>query len=288
VETAAPEAEDRSQRLGALLKRARSAALIVSRRGYGVARVCRSCHQPAACTRCRGPIVMERGRAVCRVCGAAGACANCGGSAFGVERGGTERVAEWARGVVAAAVAAAGTDGVPPIPSAGTVTVGTGASVRDVGPLRLDLVAILDPDRALARAGTHAGEQSLATWMEAAAWAGPRAAGGRALVQTRQPGHPAIQALVRWEPMSYLRSDSEHRTEAGFPPGRPVFRLAGSVELPDRIRLAGTDVVLVTTHERGTLCLVTVAATDLRAFGDTVRALAVEGVVNRVEAEPQL
>src|SRR5207247_4049126 len=67
VETVTPQAEDRSPRLTALLKQARSAALIVSRRGYGVARVCRSCGEPAACTRCRGPLVVERGRTVCRV-----------------------------------------------------------------------------------------------------------------------------------------------------------------------------------------------------------------------------
>jgi primosomal protein N' (replication factor Y) len=288
VETAAPEAEDRSLRLAALLKRARSAALIVSRRGYGVARVCRSCHRPAACARCRGPIVMERGAGVCRVCGAPGECANCGGADFGVERGGTERIAEWAARVAGAAVVGAATEGTPAIPVAGVVTVGTAASVRDVGPLRLDLVAILDPDRALSRAGMHSGEQSLATWMEAAAWGGPRGGGGRTLVQSRHPGHPAIQALVRWEPVPYLRGEAERRAEAGLPPGRPVFRVAGAPDLPERLRPTGADILLVTSHERGTLCLVTVAAPDLRAFGLAVRALAAEGVVDRVEAEPQL
>jgi primosomal protein N' (replication factor Y) len=288
VETVAPEGEDRSARLGALLKRARSAALIVSRRGYGVARVCRACHQPAACARCRGPIVVEGGRSVCRVCGAVGVCTNCGATHFGVERGGTERIAEWASRVAASPTVGPGGDGSPPGPTVGAVTVGTAASVIDVGPLRLDLVAILDPDRALARAGLHAGERSLATWMEAAAWAGPRGGGGRVLVQTRRPGHPAIQALVRWEPDPYLRAEAHRRAEAGLPAGRPVFRVIGSADLPDRMRAAGADVVLVTSDELGTLCLVTVASRDLRQFGTVVRALASEGVAERVEAEPQL
>src|SRR5204862_3343357 len=96
VETTAPEREDRSARLGRLLRAARSAALIVSRRGYGVARICRSCGEPAACASCRGPIVVEAGRAGCRVCGRRGECAVCGNDTFGIERGGTERVAEWA------------------------------------------------------------------------------------------------------------------------------------------------------------------------------------------------
>src|SRR5207244_12145394 len=53
VETAQPEGEDRSPRLSALLKRLASAAVIVSRRGYGVARICRSCGEPAACAVCQ-------------------------------------------------------------------------------------------------------------------------------------------------------------------------------------------------------------------------------------------
>src|SRR5207247_1819636 len=61
AETVQPEAEDRSTRLGTLLKAARSAALIVSRRGYGVARVCRRCREPAACSVCRGPIAVQDG-----------------------------------------------------------------------------------------------------------------------------------------------------------------------------------------------------------------------------------
>jgi primosomal protein N' len=175
-----------------------------------------------------------------------------------------------------------------PVPSAGEVTVGTAASVIDVGPLRLDLVAILDPDRALARAGFHAGEQSLATWMEAAAWAGPRAGGGRTLVQTRRPGHPAIQALIRWEPLPSLRAEGLRRTEAGLPPGRCAFRVVGSADLLERLPAGVADVVLTTSHQRGTLCLLTVAPDDLRPFGSAMRSLAAEGVVDRVEAEPQL
>src|SRR5207247_7725309 len=133
----------------------------------------RACGEPAACARCRGPIVLERGRAACRVCGAPGLCATCGGGSFGIERSGTERVAEWAARATAVPVelvddGAAG----PNPPGPGRVVVGTAAAVKDVGDLRLDLVAILDPDRAMARPGLAAGPQALATWMEAAAWAG--------------------------------------------------------------------------------------------------------------------
>jgi primosomal protein N' (replication factor Y) len=168
------------------------------------------------------------------------------------------------------------------------VVVGTAAAVKDVGDLRVDLVAILDPDRALARPGLRAGEQALATWMEAAAWAGPRARGGRVLVHTRRPGHPAVQALVRWEPEPFLREEARRRAEAGFPPGHPTFRIAGAPDLPDRLREAGAGSLLATEAEGRTVCLVTVPPLALDGFRQRVLRLAASGAVDRVEAEPTL
>jgi primosomal protein N' (replication factor Y) len=288
VETTPPEAEDRSPRLGALLKRARSAALIVSRRGYGVARVCRSCGQPAACAACRGVIVVEGGRAQCRVCRRSGECVVCHGRKFGVERGGAERVAQWAGQRSPLALDRDPVEGPHAAPADGRLLVGTAASVKDHGKRAVDLVAILDPDRALARAGLHAREQALATWMEAAAWARPRAAGGRVLAQTRHPGHPAIQALIRWEPVPFLLAEADRRREAGFPPNRAVFRISGSGGLEGRLREAGATVIVATAVGDGEACLVAVAPESLGEFRDRVVRLASEDVVERVEAEPQL
>jgi primosomal protein N' len=166
--------------------------------------------------------------------------------------------------------------------------VATAAAVDDVGPVRLDVVAILDPDRALARPGIHSGEQALATWMEAAAWAGPRNGRGRVLVQTRHPGHPAIQALVRWDPLPFLAREGARRAEAGFPPGHPVFRVTGSDGLERALASAGTTPVVSTTSPEGTVCLVTVRPEALPDVRDKVLRLTALGVVNRVEAEPQL
>jgi primosomal protein N' (replication factor Y) len=299
VETVLPEAEDRSVRLGTLLRSVRSAALVVSRRGYGVARVCRNCGEPAACAMCHGPIVIEAGRPACRTCGAEGRCANCGGERFGVEPAGTERIAEWAGRVSGRPVDLDDGKTAPPPPTSDRLLVGTAAAVKDVGPVRVDLVAILDPDRALARAGMDAGEQALATWMEAAAWAGPRGDAGRVLVQTRRPGNPAIQALVRWDPLPFLRAEAGRRKEAGFPAGHAVFRVHGTGELPDALRAAGAETVLSTAaaltdpdaasaRQGRTLCLVAVPPLSLDRFRHEVRRLAAEGTVDRVEAEPQL
>jgi primosomal protein N' (replication factor Y) len=275
VETAPPGAEDRSPRLTALLRSARTAAVIVSRAGYGVARVCRSCGQPARCAVCGGAIGAEGGAVSCLRCGAPGRCSVCSGTSFGIERGGVERIAEWAARIA---------------PSA-SVEVGTAASVKDLRPRRLDLVALLDPDRALARPGLHAGEQALATWMEAAAWAGPRAAGGRVLAHTRSPGDPAVQALVRWEPVPFLLTEAARRVEAGFVPGQAVFRVrsrASAGDLEKAMSGAGARAVLTTSAGSATLCLVTVPPASRAHFREEIVRLATEGNVDRIEAEPSL
>jgi primosomal protein N' (replication factor Y) len=221
-----------------------------------------------------------------------GRCANCGGDAFGIERSGTERIAEWARRLAPVAVALAkpggdGEEGAGGRPGADRVMVGTAAAVKDVGPVRLDLVAILDPDRALARPGVHAGERALATWMEAAAWAGPRQSGTRVLVQTRRPAHPAIQALIRWDPIPFLLHEGGQRARAGFPPGHPVFRIAGGPMLPDGLAETPIETVLTSGAGEGQVCLVAVRPGDLGPFRRAVLALVDAGVVTRVEAEPQ-
>jgi hypothetical protein len=108
------------------------------------------------------------------------------------------------------------------------------------------------------------------------------------LVQTRRPGHPAVQALVRWEPLPFLLAEAILRREAGFPPGHPVFRITGGPDLEARLRTAGPAAILATPSDAGTLCLVAVHPDVLPAFRLDVLGLAGEGVVERVEAEPQL
>lgn len=287
VETTKPADEDRSPRLAALLKGAPGAFLLLSRRGYGTARVCRACGEPARCAVCHGPIVVREGREACAVCGAEGRCGSCGAADFGVERGGTERIEEWARRVTELPLRRED-DGAAVGPEPGEVVVGTAAAVKDSGPRSIGLVGILDADRARRRAGLEAPEQVLATWFEAASWAGPRAEGGRVLVQTREPGDPAIQALVRWDPLHFHRRERARREEAGFAPGVPLFRVLGSAGLEEAIRALDPAHLLATPLGDQTVCLVAIRPDALEAFRERILDLVGERVVERVEAEPRL
>src|SRR5206468_453175 len=166
------------------LKEVRSAFLYEPLPGYGIARVCRSCAEPARCAECGGALRLHEGRVRCTVCEADGRCANCGSNDFGIVRGGAERVEEWLRNLVDVPVRRVADD--RQFEGAG-IAVGGAESVKDVGPLGLDLVGILDADPAARRPGLSAMERALAVWMEAAGWARPN---GRVIVQSRQPSDP--------------------------------------------------------------------------------------------------
>src|SRR6266540_414036 len=85
VEVVRPGPEGRAPRLVSALKQVDRGFLFQPLPGYGVARVCRACGEPAACAACGGVLRSQAEAVRCTVCGANGACANCGGVAdFGI------------------------------------------------------------------------------------------------------------------------------------------------------------------------------------------------------------
>ena len=282
VEIVRPGPEGRAPRLVQALRTTRRGFVFSPLPGYGVARVCRSCGRPAACAVCRGALRQMAGRIACVVCGADGACAVCGARSFGVRRGGEERVEEWA--ARAAPVPVRRMDR-PALPTDAEILVGGPDDVRDLGTGNLELVAILDADRAARRPGVAARERALAVWMEAVGWARPH---GRAIVQASDPSDTAVQALVRGRTDRFHEQERRRRADAGFPVGTPVFRVVGDERLT--AALEGIDPVSLLVAGAGagapTVCLVAVALDRVPAFARVVRELAAEGVVERVEADP--
>ena len=280
VEVVKPGPEGRAPRLVAALKESGRAFLFEPLRGYGVARVCKSCGRPAACVECGGVLRLEQGRIRCVVCEAPGRCAECGSAEFGIARGGAERVEEWLGRLVDVPVRRGDHPETGP-----AVTVGGVESVKEIDPPMLDLVGILDADLASRRPGLSAMEHALAVWMEAAGWARPN---GRVIVQTRTPSDPAVQSLVQGTAARHHRAERTRREAAGFPPGFPVFRIFGGRDLRAGIDEAAPHHVLETSLGDETVCLVTVHPDTLQEFGRTVRTLAERAIVTRVEAEPHL
>jgi primosomal protein N' (replication factor Y) len=283
VEVVRPGTEGRAPRLVQALRDVRRAFVYAPNPGYGIAQVCSSCGAPAACASCGGMLRAASGEIRCVVCEALGRCATCGSTDFGVRRGGAERVAEWVARIATVPVARPSVAR-QPAPD-GEIVIGGPEAVRDLGPADLDLVAILDADRAATRPGLGARERALATWMEAAGWARPH---GRVIVQSAHPADPAVQALVRGNATRFHARERARRAAAGFPVGAPVFRVVGTADLEPAIEEQQPITVLTTALGGRTVCLLALEPARTRAFGQAMRHLASAGVVERVEAEPHI
>ncbi|HEX5937581.1 MAG TPA: hypothetical protein VFZ75_07845 [Actinomycetota bacterium] len=285
VEVVRPGPGGRAPRLVKALAGVRRGFVFSPVPGAGVAQVCRTCGEPAACASCGGLLRASGDAVACVVCGAAGRCRSCGGSSFGVHRGGAEHVEAWAGRAASVPVRRLGAEEPARLPSREEILVGGADHVRDLGVGDLDLIAILDADLADRRPGLSARERSLSTWMEAVGWARPN---GRAIVQSSSPGDPLVQALVRGNPDRFHADERRRRADAGLPVGAAVFRVTGRDALEAELRSFEPVALLVSTSEGRTVCLLALDPDRVDVLGTRLRELAADGTVDRVEAEPHL
>jgi primosomal protein N' (replication factor Y) len=125
------------------------------------------------------------------------------------------------------------------------VVVGTVAGVKDHPPLTgCRTVVVVGADTALGQAEVRSAEEAYRTWSRAAAWCGPRGGAGRLVLQTRNGGHHAVQALVRWDPEFFWRHELPRRVELGFPPARRLVLVEGPEPSEAATAMAGLAAVL--------------------------------------------
>jgi primosomal protein N' (replication factor Y) len=84
-------------------------------------------------------------------------------------------------------------------------------------------VVLLDTWLLLGLAHLRTEEEALRRWANAVALVRP---GGRAVV-VGDPGHPAIQALVRWDPSGFAAREAAQRREAHLPPASRLATITG-------------------------------------------------------------
>lgn len=204
----------------------------VPRRGYLAAIACERCRVQARCARCGGPLRLAGPNAVpdCRWCGAlAGGwtCSRCGHDKIRAVVTGAARTAEeLGRAFPGVKVRTSGGDAVlPQLPAEPALVIATPGAE----PLSSYTAALLlDGWALLGRPSLRAGEEALRRWLAAAALV---RAGGKVLVHA-DAGLPAVQALIRWDPVNYSERELADRGELAFP---PAVRMASVTGTPDAV-----------------------------------------------------
>lgn len=234
----------------ATLDRGEQALLFLNRRGYAPLTLCRHCGHRFECPNCTAWMVEHRllGRLQCHHCGHAMPqpqhCPACGESDSLVACGpGVERIAEEVRlrfPDVTTAIVTSDTLWSPARAaqfvermSAGEIdiVIGTQLVTKGYHFPELTLVGVVDADLGLAGGDLRAAERTFQQIMQVAGRAGRSGKPGTVLLQTHQPAHPVIAALVAGEAEAFYAAETEARRSAGAPPfGRYVAIIVSSTE----------------------------------------------------------
>ncbi len=189
---------------------------------------CRACRAITRCERCDAAVVLtDDERLACPRCeqGRPPVCLECGAGRFANLRPGVTRLREEleaAAGRPVVEVTGAG----PERPADAGVYIGTEAVLHRVG--RADTVAFLDLDRELLAPRYRAAEQTLALIVRAARLVGPRARGGRLLLQTFLPHHEVVQAALLADPGRIVDAERDQRRMLGLPPFGALAEIEGA------------------------------------------------------------
>ena len=199
------------------------------RAGYVNALACERCRTPARCTACRGPLALPGPASppVCRWCGVvdeAWACPECGHRGLRAPVLGDARTAEeLGRALPGARVRTSSGDAVLATVAGSPQVVVATPGAEPVAEGGYAAVVLLDTWLPLSRIDLRAAEEALRRWANAAALVRP---GGR-VVAVGDPGHPALQSLVRWDPAGFAERETAERVEAHLPPASRLATITG-------------------------------------------------------------
>ncbi|HUH07391.1 MAG TPA: hypothetical protein VML96_06240 [Egibacteraceae bacterium] len=276
-------AQRTAQALSSVVRDGGAAVVLAARGGQGAALACRGCGRRLLCPVCDGSLrparepVEPEAAWQCPTCsfeGPAFACPDCGEQRTAPLAAGAGRLAqELARSHPRAEVARMeGFDATGPQSRPAIAVMTRGSVVTRPAWLAgqdADVTVIPDADAMLGRATLDAGEDALRLWLAAGHWS------RRIVAQTRDPRHPAVQALVRWDPDGYWRAEAERRAALGYPPARSLVRITAPVaDAQDIVRslrkaLPAADEVLGPDLDGGAV----VKSLDLRGTLDALAPL---------------
>jgi primosomal protein N' (replication factor Y) len=207
---------------GVLTERVRRALASVLQRGGRIFLFTDRRAPAMRCVRCRTLRVCPdcgarpEGAATCPRCGAVlGGCVSCGARRF-------EPLGAPVGRVLAEAARCLGESQVGEVGSRRPVIVGTERDLPGLEPV--DLAVVTDADGVLRAPHYRAVEDGFRLLARVAA-ATSTGSGRRTMVQTSDPGHPALSALRRGDPVSLVEVEAERRGQAGLPPAGELLAL---------------------------------------------------------------
>jgi primosomal protein N' (replication factor Y) len=120
------------------------------------------------------------------------------------------------------------------------VFVGTEAVLHRIQ-RRVARVVFLEFDQELLAPRMRAAEEAMALLIRAARLLGHRSDGGRLVVQTRQPGHEVLQAVLHADPAALVAAERDRRSVLGLPPFAALARISGVAAPEFMAHLAQAD-----------------------------------------------
>ena len=257
------------------IERGEQALLFLNRRGYAPLTLCRNCGFRFACPHCDAWLVDHRFRRhlVCHHCGFAmphpSACPKCQAADSFVACGpGVERLAEEVAEIFPQArVMVLSSDLIASVEqmreelaniTEGRVDIVIGTQLVAKGHHfpRLNLVGVIDADLGLGNGDPRAAERTFQLLHQVIGRAGREAGRGVGFLQTHQPEHPVMRALIAQDREAFYAAEIQAREGALYPPfGRLASlvvsgadkhdteayarKLAGAAPVSDDVRVLG-------------------------------------------------
>ena len=219
------------------LERKEQTILFLNRRGYAPLNLCRACGHRLECPNCSAWLVEHKSisRLQCHHCDYAitmpSSCFTCGAiDSFHAVGPGVERLEEEVRfRFPSARISVASSDTL-----SGPVRLGE--FIKAVQDSKIDIiigtqviakghhfplvtcVGVIDADLGLAGGDLRAGERTYQLLHQVAGRSGRESRPGKVFLQTSQPDHPLIKALLSWDRDGFLEEEKRGRRGAGMPP----------------------------------------------------------------------